>query len=281
VVANDEDDRLRVYDVARGGEPTQTLDPFRAVPRPDGDREADLEGVAIIDRTAWWIGSHARARDGDKRPNRRVLVATRLGVEDGRVTMELVGAHHSSRRRGLLGALLSLPTIGPLLARAERRPPKVEGGFDIEGLASRGDTLLLGLRNPLLDGRAIVVGVPRPAALLEGKEPEGLTWQAIDLGGLGIRALVTMPGRDGLLIAAGASTDGDDFVLYHWNGEPTEAPHRLEVSFGGLRVESILGLPDGRLLAVSDDGSLERGRGRCKDLPLHERAFRARGIALP
>jgi hypothetical protein len=283
VVANDEDDRLRVYDVTRGGEPTQTLELFGSLPRPDGSkREADIEGVAVLEGMQWWIGSHARDSDGDKCPNRRVLVATQLRVEGGRVGMEVMGAHYSTRRQGLLGTLLSLPEIGQVLSKAEQLPPKVEGGFNIEGLAALGNTLLLGLRNPIVDGRAIVVRVPRPASLLGGEEPDPSTWQwhSLDLGGRGIRALAAAPGRDGLLVSAGAIGEGDDFALYHWSGG-AEPPRLLNVSLRGLRVESIVPLPDGRVLALSDDGSLERRGKRCKDLPLPERAFRAQAFALP
>lgn len=68
-------------------------------------------------------------------------------------------------------------------------------------------------------------------------------------------------------MAAGAIDGADDFALYRWTGAPDDPPEPLHVSLEGLRVESIVPLPDGRLLALSDDGTSRRGGDRCKDRP--------------
>lgn len=282
VVANDEDQRLRVYDVERGGEPLEELDLLSAVARPDGDREADIEGVATLGATTWWIGSHARNEKGKKRPNRRVIIATRVALSAGALEVEVVGAHYSRRRRGLLAAMLDLPELGRVLGAAERRGPKAAGGFNIEGLAAHHEALVIGFRNPIVSGRAPIVILHDPEVLLREQDPslrlEGFT---IDLGGRGIRSLSRDPGGNGLLVAAGAIDGADEFALYRWSGAPSDAPERVDVDLGGLRVESITPMPDGRLLALSDDSSVRQGKLRCKKRATADREFRGLMLTLP
>jgi hypothetical protein len=46
LVANDEDNVLRVYDASRGGAPTATFDLTPLLRLPEAGREADIEGAA-------------------------------------------------------------------------------------------------------------------------------------------------------------------------------------------------------------------------------------------
>lgn len=282
MVANDEDQHLRVYDLERGGAVLEELELLSAKDCPDGDREADIEGVATLGAITWWIGSHARDGNGKKRPNRRVLIATRVALKAERLDVELLGVHHSRRTQGLLGAMLQLPTLGRTLSKAERRGPKRDGGFNIEGLAGHRGALVIGFRNPIVSGRAPIVLLHEPEVLLHEHPPplrlEGFT---IDLGGRGIRSLSRNPDGDGLLVAAGAIDGADDFALYHWSGRPDDAPRRIDVDLGGLRVESLVPMPNGRLLALSDDGSTRVGTRRCKDLDPSDRRFRGLVLSLP
>ena len=221
LVANDEDNVLRVYDVHAGGPPIQPDIDLRSALDPQGrDREADLEAAATLDGITWWIGSHARNRKGKTRPNRRVLLATRVGSRNGQVTVEVVGAHHSSRKHGLLHAMFDIETLGPQLRRAEKRPPKADGGFNIEGMVAHDGSLLIGLRNPIIDGCAVVLRLDRPHDLLSGSGDTALRGGTIDLGGLGIRSLSPSPRGDGLLVVAGVHTGDRRFALYEWSGPP-------------------------------------------------------------
>ncbi len=282
VVGNDEDQRLRVYDVAKGGEPLEQFELLRASDCPDGESEADIEGAATLRGITWWIGSHARNDKGKKQPNRRVLVATRVVQGTEGLEFERLGVHHSRRRQGLLGAMLELPTLGRTLSKAERRGPKQRGGFNIEGLSEHRGALAIGLRNPLVSGRAPVVLLHEPEVLLDDRNAslhlEGFT---LDLEGRGIRSLSPDPEGDGLLVAAGAIDGAGDFALFRWSGAPDDAPRRIDVDLGGLRVESIVPMPDGRLLALSDDSSVRTDGVRCKDHEPSKRGFRGLVLTLP
>ncbi len=280
VVANDEDNILRVYDLRTAGPPIQRIDLSEGLDQPEPGREADLEGSATIGDITWWIGSHARNRDAKVRPNRCVLLATRVGLVDDRVAVEVVGAHHSSRKHGLLHALLHLDGVGSKLRKAEKRSPKARGGFNVEGLVADGGDLLIGLRNPIVDGHALVVRLEQPMALLTEEEPAGLSATWIDLGGLGIRSLDRAADGSDLIVVAGHRSGRGEFALFRWSGEADDPPRPLSTSLGELRVESLVSLPDGTALALSDDGAVRDNGVRCKDRPPLERYFRGRRLRL-
>ena len=76
VVANDEDNVLRVY---RFGEPNVvqafSLDQFL---KPDPDEpEADIEGATRIDDQIYWVTSHGQNKNGKDRPSRHRLFRPR------------------------------------------------------------------------------------------------------------------------------------------------------------------------------------------------------------
>ncbi len=89
--------------------------------------------------------------------------------------------------------------------------PAKENGFDIEGLAVRGDEVLLGLRGPVLRGLALLVRIElkeKDEGLLKPRKLEGgrrYSLHALDLNGQGIRDLAWQGDR--LLILSGATTD--------------------------------------------------------------------------
>ena len=66
LVANDEDNLLRVYDAKRGGLPLSRLDLAAALRDAAGrggekePKEADLEAAALLDGVVYLIGSHGR-----------------------------------------------------------------------------------------------------------------------------------------------------------------------------------------------------------------------------
>lgn len=64
----------------------------------------------------------------------------------------------------LLNALLAADTLAPYrLATAAQRAAEAPGGLNIEGLAATPEgTLLIGLRNPLRQGRALLVPLLNP-----------------------------------------------------------------------------------------------------------------------
>ena len=61
------------------------------------------------------------------------------------------------------------PVLGPFVGL-----PSKENGLDIEGLAVRGDTVLLGLRGPVIRGYALVVRLEMKATKRGGLKPARL-----------------------------------------------------------------------------------------------------------
>jgi hypothetical protein len=89
----------------------------------------------------------------------------------------------------------------------------------------------------------------------------------LDLGGLGIRSLARSGNR--YLIVAGSYDGSGKSFLYEWMGG-ADAPRRLKhPELRGLNPEAMEFVADGgvqRLVVASDDGSLDIGGPKCKDV---------------
>ncbi|MBK7423308.1 MAG: DUF3616 domain-containing protein [Propionivibrio sp.] len=220
----------------------------------------DLEGMAA-DRTGniYAITSHSRAGDGEQKKSRDKLV--RFRIEGERVQAAKVVT-------GLKQALLAMHPV--LAAAAEIREVKTGGGLNIEALEISPDPqrLLIGLRSPLLDHRAIIACVENLAEMFDADQPPRIsgTLLTLDLGGNGIRGMAWFACLDGYLVIAGpVAREAVQFHLWFWSGQPG-APARA-VSVPGLpgfaRAEGISpALIDGRqrIVMVNDDGSREEAR---------------------
>ena len=299
VVADDEEAApvtLRVYRSGQAGPALGegTIAKRAVAPVADGYPELDLEGSARIGPLAYWIGSHGAAegqgkRDkgdgplGDPRPNHRRLFATNLGVrpdsEGARMalTLEPVGRAYTT----LIEDLAADPRHARFgLAEAARRPAKAKGGLNIEGLASTPTgALLIGFRNPLPQGKALLLTLTNPNAVIAGEKPRFGDPVLLDLGGLGIRSLEWVKGQ--LLIVAGPAEGSKGktppSVLYRWSGQTSQAAERLR-AFGP--VDGVPLNPEGlyvdgdSLVVISDDGKLERNGKACEDRPKAKQGFR-------
>lgn len=275
VVANDENNTLAVH---RIGEPVAVgsiaLDRFLGVGH---DAEADIEGAAAIGTRIYWITSHARDSKGRAQPDRRRLFATDIlaGAPPG---LAPVGRPYTHLVEDLLAAP-GLASYG--LAAATGRAAEAERGFNIEGLAATPDgRLLIGLRNPLIGGRALLIPLDNPEdVVLQGKPARLGVPMELDLGGRGIRSIERV-GAD-YLIAAGPPADAGSFAIYRWSGGAQDAPEALAfVALDDLRPEALFALPgSAQAVLLSDDGGVRAGKGRaCKDLPAARQSFRALGF---
>ncbi|MFZ2163046.1 MAG: DUF3616 domain-containing protein [Sideroxyarcus sp.] len=220
----------------------------------------DLEGLAI-DRAGYLyaLTSHSRDGDGDEKKSRDKLVRFRI---DGERVVDTTVV------KGLKPALTA---AHPVLAHAaEIRDVKNSGGLNIEALEITPDQqhLLIGLRSPLLDKRAIIARVENPAAVFEaGANPRiSPTLQTLDLGGNGIRGMSYIPALGGYLVISGpVAREQVHFQLWFWNGQP-DAPARRVTAPGVQGFEHAEGVSpaviDGkqRIMIVSDDGSREEDR---------------------
>ena len=266
--------------------------PARAVaPENDGHPELDLEASARIGPLVYWIGSHgaAEARGpgngamGEPRPNHRRLFATNLGLRAGAdgnglaVTVEPVGRPYTT----LIEDLAADPRYGRFgLEAAARRPAKARGGLNIEGLAATPNgALLIGFRNPLPEGKALLAPLTNPNGVLAGEKGRFDEPVLLDLGGLGIRSLEMVNG--GLLIVAGPAEGrkgtATPSALYRWSGQ-FESPAVRLGSFppmGGRRFNPEALVIDGdSLVVLSDDGKLEGLDAVCGKRPKESEGFR-------
>ncbi|MGB5276872.1 MAG: DUF3616 domain-containing protein [Gammaproteobacteria bacterium] len=221
----------------------------------------DLEGLAIDKHdTIYAISSHSQTESGKRKSGREKLIRFRL---DGSEIVDL---------RVFEDLTEELAAALPRLDQAVRET-KVKEGKDLNiealGLSADGRRLLIGLRSPVIDDRALIVVVQNPDDVFEqgglplfAPEP----WY-LDLGKGGIRALTYDPELEGyLIVSRREDKKGKPFKLWFWSGDPAVEPQR--VSIAGVeninRAEGITPIvQDGerRLLIVFDDGNRLRRIG--------------------
>lgn len=275
VAASDEDNILRVYDSSKPGLPVQELDCNVFLEVTGKNVEADLEGAAKIGNRIFWIGSHGRNRDGKDRPNRCRLFATDFRNENGGVVLSLAGRPCKT----LLPALVSDSRLSQYhLGEAASHAPKLPGALNIEGLCATPEGhLLIGFRNPIPKGRALIVPLLNPSEVIEGKPPRLDAPIELDLGGLGIRDLAWTGSDNDYLIIGGSFEGAHKSKLYRWKGAGT-APEKLRIKhFEDYNPEAIILYPGSeRIQILSDDGSEEVGGTEQKHLPdANQRTFRS------
>lgn len=278
IVADDENNVLRVYRAGEGGPPVSSYDLTAFLGIDPEYPEADIEGATMIGQRIYWITSHGRNKDGKIRPNRYRFFATDVRVNDGSVTVQPVG----TPCRTLVHELLRTGTADRLgLAKAtrfdardlkkkdrEKLAPK-EDGLNIEALCGSpdGKTIYIGFRNPRVvdrasrGSRAIVAPLRNADRVVERRAApafgEPMLW---DLAGLGVRSMEYSRAHGAYFIVAGSSDGDDKYALYRWSGQRNAPPVKVgELSWDKSKFTPEALVPfanSGRFLLLSDDGSL-------------------------
>ena len=181
----------------------------------DMKNETDLEAVDYENGFLYAIGSHSRRR--------RTLKPDRYTVKKNRKRFAHIDRQKSRNRlyripfhaTGIFGEpesvslskyLKSDPIIGPFA-----KIPSKENGIDIEGLTISDGQIYLGFRGPLLRHNLV------PVWLLEFDRPKNYQQIFVDLGGQGIRDIVSL--KNGFLILSGPVSDAPgSFQLWWWDG---------------------------------------------------------------
>lgn len=221
------------------------------LPQRDRPVEIDIEGLAVDGSRLWVVGSHSVARRKPKdlddhagtiarlaeirrEPTRHLLAVLPLSLDPtgapepihpGAARLEM--DEHGGRLTSLLARDAHLaPFVGV---------PAKENGLDIEGLAVVDGRVFLGLRGPVLRGWALVLEIA-PRLVGGGRLdlaplPDGTLYRKhfLDLGGLGLRELVSDPeAPHDLLLLAGPTMDLDGPVhLFRWADAARHPAQRL------------------------------------------------------
>jgi hypothetical protein len=286
-VANDEDQGDVVLRTYERGSPLASSGPINEshvsaefLQLDDEHQEVDVEGAARVGDLVYWIGSHSASKDGKKRPNRRRLFATRE-VTGGPGRLEPVGKPY----RALVNDLEEDDRYKKFhLAEAGKIAPKEPGGLSIEGLAATPDGgLLIGLRNPIPDNKALLVTLKNPGEVIKGEPARFGDPILLGLGGLGVRSIERV-GPEHYLIIAGSHGEGGVSRLYRWSGAPgATAQGGQPIGVQGFNPEALF-LSDNQIVILSDDGGrTSPGHGmECKDLDnAGQKKFRSLIIPAP
>jgi hypothetical protein len=276
-LVDDEDNLLRVYDADRGGPPLRTFDLSSELPFAKGHgTEADLEGATRLGDAVYVLASHARRRSGKLDTARHLFFAASLPIEGAPVG--LVGKPYTA----LLEDMLRAPEFADLgLDSAAARGPASPGGLNLEGLtAAQDDSLLMGFRNPVPGGKALLTRLTNPRDVVRGARARFTVPLRVDLGGLGVTALSSW--RGSYLVLAGPIKERKPFRLYRFHD--VEPPRAVEgVSFDGFFPEGFF-TPEARdeIMVLSDDGMVQVGGRACKKLETPEhKGFRGIWLRLP
>jgi hypothetical protein len=278
IVADDENNLLRVYEREGALDPVQTLplkDIFNGEIADGKELETDIEGAAKLDGAIFWIGSHGAGQEGEPRPPRHRLFAIHMEAgSNGQFTAGPTGGIYTR----LIADLEQDPRFDAYhFNKAKTIPPKETGGLNIEGLAATPEHgLLIGFRNPLaggeikkgglVKGRALLVNLLNPFEVLAGGAARFGDPIELDLKGQGIRAMVLCKNQHYLVVAGpyhkNAATGKhrkEKSRLYSWSGKSGQPKHLKEIDLDDLNIEAAFFYPgeDDAVQLLSDDGKLD------------------------
>ncbi len=230
LIGADESAAVQVVELSRE---SRTLSVLGAVSLLPSGEEIDIEGIAAEGDCYYIVGSHGVAKKSGQRQAKRYTIC-RLKVDpasgmplDNAVTLA-----------SLTPILEADPILRPYFAK-----PLQQKGVNIEGLAIRQGRLLVGLRNPNLDGYAFVLEV-EAEAVFSGVSRPAYTLHKLMLGeGLGIREIVAA--RQGFLIIAGnAGSEPSDVYLQAEDYEERRGYDLFRWDGRGSAVRKIGSIPD-------------------------------------
>jgi hypothetical protein len=277
VIADDEDNLLRIYDKNIVEKPLQTIQlssVFKNLIKDGEDLEIDLESGAEIDGNYFWIGSHSSSRTGKTRPSRHRLFALEIkpGAK-GKFTASAVGGIYTT----LISDLKHDSRFDDWnLDEAFKNQSKAINGLSIEGLAAtKNKGLLIGFRNPLVggkikndrlvNGQALVVELLNPFGVIHGENAHFADPIQLDLDGLGVREITRRKNNKYLIVAGpyheNIETEAHSIEktrLYKWSKKSGKIKALKKVDLGNLNIEAAVFYPENfdQVQLLSDDGKL-------------------------
>jgi hypothetical protein len=277
VAADDEQSLLSLYQLAATA-PVKSFPLNGFLNGGSKKGEADIEGAARVGNRIYWITSHGLNRKGRDQESRENFFATE--IRGSGTAVELAPMGQSYRR--LRDDLAADPELQKYkFAEAAQKAPKEKDAFNIEGLAAGpGGSLLIGFRNPLPKGKALVVTLLNPEELIENKPGSKARFGevfSLDLKGQGIRDMLRHSNGSHYIIS-GSYKGGGSSHLHKWNIETGQLAEAIHFD-SGLNPEGVMEIPGNpnEILVLSDDGtrvSKANGGVECKQLPPSQRTFR-------
>ncbi len=200
----------------------QQAGPVKSIPL--GASVADLEGIAYGDGYFYVTGSQSDPKGGDQNAIARFKFDP--------ATQTIQGTEVIPNLRQFL-----IENVPELKGQGDKKG--TEGGLNIEGLAwdPRADAkrLLLGLRSPQLNGKALIVAIkltnpsgPFSRDNLQLAEPRAIQ---LEMEGLGIRDIQYDIRLQAFLVIAGAPAHGETklgFKLWEWSGDTSPPDSKLQ-----------------------------------------------------
>jgi hypothetical protein len=270
VVADDEDNTLRLYQQNASGAPVKTWDMDDAL---DADKEADIEAGTRVGDTIYWTGSLGNNKDGEYKSDRNTVFTTKVSGS-GATTSLTFGSKYGKLRDDLVAwDKANGNRFGFAAGTADGQIPKEINGFNVEGLEfapGSTTTAYVGFRAPLTPavtgGKALIVPVTNMDKVVTGTKAAFGTPIELDLGGLSIRDLRKNAAGQYLILAGSWAADdnSDPYALYSWDGVAGHQPVKvldLPTSDAGAW-ESVVATPDltqvgARVQLITDDGDAD------------------------
>jgi YDG domain len=317
IVADDENQALRMYDRNNSGLPINSFDFTTSLGLTDisggNPREVDIEASAKVGNRIYWMGSHSNSSSGGNRPNRSRFFATDIAGTGNASTLSYIGRYDNLKTDLLAwdasnGHGLGANFLGLTASAATGIAPEIAdgSGFNIEGfeIAPNNTTAYICFRAPLQTTttrtKALIIPLTNFTNLVSGN-PTSTTATfgtpiQMDLGGRAIREMKRNTSGEYLIMAG--PNDGatgiapKDFRFYTWTGNPADAPILRNANLTALNsngsFESIVDLPSPLLansnlqvLVDNGDAVFYRNGVIAKELPQNNhKKFRSEFISL-
>ena len=181
-----------------------------------GAAVADPEGITYGGSFFYVVGSQSHAETGERNALVRFAIDPVKQIVLGKADVM------TSLRDFLIENVPELKTVADVKGN--------DGGLNVEGIGydASNDRLLLGLRSPLVSGKALIVPIklrdPRGSFSTDNVLPPGPAIE-VQLGGLGIRDIEFDLRSNSYFIIAGAPVHGESasFSLWEWNGDADQS----------------------------------------------------------
>jgi hypothetical protein len=277
---NDEEQTFRIYRRGASAAPVQSIAGSKLVGVGAGD-EADLEELARRGDRIYGITSHGRNKDGELDRARFHFFAFDVSGAVPNVTLASAGSSARLVQDMVIASSWATPDASVIaaIAKATRLDDDEvsslapeSSGFNIEGLAAlpSGD-LVIGLRNPALDDKAIAITLTNADDVVAGGAARFGRAIALDLGGLRVRAMAWSEAHRAVLIVGGGKSSGGAFRLFRWDPTAASAPAPVAdiAAPKSAAPEAIVTYPNTKDVQVLFD----QGDDGCKDADEDAKSF--------